>query len=293
MGDNLRQFVFTITPVVNLHYFIVDVYTWRNPLLSAFVCCLIYLLNQNSAWIPGLSIMLIWLWMMHSAMKKHRSNPHTNDAQFAKNLLFIQEFMGNIIVVSDVANKWIERIIYWSDPECAKKFQKLIEILFIPTLIFGYYFSVLNFIPYILIWSIIVKSPFLNAAINIVVCRLKTKADVIISASINKQEEKQEVKQEDQRVYRIYENQRLWLGKWKDFTLPTERKNWSDANGEAMTRESVLVPQGWKWVDEWHIDSILITDWEYATDFTKQFHPQKEFFDLVRRRCWIRHATKE
>lgn len=60
-----------------------------------------------------------------------------------------------------------------------------------------------------------------------------------------------------------------------------------------MTKDSIVIAQGWKWADDWHVESILIDEWEYAIDFTKQFHQQKEFFDYVRRRCWVRMALKE
>jgi len=79
----------------------------------------------------------------------------------------------------------------------------------------------------------------------------------------------------DKRTYRVYENQRIWLGKWSEHTAPGERDNWSDVNGNTMNKEDVQLEEGWIWEDLWHVE----IEWEYAIDFTSKFHNKNELLD--------------
>lgn len=48
--------------------------------------------------------------------------------------------------------------------------------------------------------------------------------------------------------FEIYQNQRHWMGMFKDVLFPHERPNWSDKDGRTrMTKDSVKLPPDWKW----------------------------------------------
>ena len=79
----------------------------------------------------------------------------------------------------------------------------------------------------------------------------------------------------DKRTYRVYENERIWLGTWSGHTAPGERDNWSDVNGNSMNKEDVVLDGGWEWEDLWHIEQ----EWEYAIDFRSKFHSKNELLD--------------
>lgn len=98
----------------------------------------------------------------------------------------------------------------------------------------------------------------------------------------------------DTQVYEIYENQRYYpfVG-WQAKLLPTDRPLWSDESGLIeLSREQTKLPSSeWKWCQkEWDslCDSTTDEDgWQYAIDFSVEFHSQKRISDLVRRRKWL------
>lgn len=97
----------------------------------------------------------------------------------------------------------------------------------------------------------------------------------------------------DTQVYEVYENQRYYpfVG-WQAKLLPTDRPLWSDESGLIeLSREQMKLPSAeWKWCQkEWDslCDSTTDEDgWQYAIDFSMEFHSQKRISDLVRRRKW-------
>ena len=56
--------------------------------------------------------------------------------------------------------------------------------------------------------------------------------------------------QNEIRKFEVYQNQRIWMGMFKDAVFPHERPVWSDETGSLKTpKESILLPAegGWKW----------------------------------------------
>ncbi|KAK0174364.1 hypothetical protein PV327_010141 [Microctonus hyperodae] len=102
----------------------------------------------------------------------------------------------------------------------------------------------------------------------------------------------------DTHNYVVYENQR-----WNPVTgytshgLPTDRYMWSDITGRhKRTREHTkLLSMHWRWISDWIIDfhtpgGVDCDGWQYATDFSSQYHGKKHFTDYVRRRRWFRRC---
>ncbi|KAK0160372.1 hypothetical protein PV328_007788 [Microctonus aethiopoides] len=102
----------------------------------------------------------------------------------------------------------------------------------------------------------------------------------------------------DTHNYVVYENQR-----WNPVTgytshgLPTDRYMWSDVTGRhKRTREHTkLLSMHWRWISDWIIDfhtpgGVDCDGWQYATDFSSQYHGKKNFTDYVRRRRWFRRC---
>ena len=56
------------------------------------------------------------------------------------------------------------------------------------------------------------------------------------------------------RQFETYQNQRVWLGMFKDVLFPHERPAWSDEAGTVkLPKESILLPAdgGWAWESGW------------------------------------------
>jgi hypothetical protein len=92
-----------------------------------------------------------------------------------------------------------------------------------------------------------------------------------------------------------YENQRDFkiFGFGKSL-LPTDRAKWSNREGtKEQTKESFTLPSGWSWEGDWYVVAEPGSEgWEYAVDFTSNFHAKKSSFDCVRRRLWRRKMLK-
>lgn len=100
------------------------------------------------------------------------------------------------------------------------------------------------------------------------------------------------------RKFEVYQNQRMWMGIFKDALFPHERHVWSDESGKhKIKKESILLPAegGWKWQTNWVVDvDTQFNDkkgWAYAYDFTGPFKKSKGLMDFVRRRKWVRVAS--
>lgn len=90
------------------------------------------------------------------------------------------------------------------------------------------------------------------------------------------------------------------MGIFKDILLPTERPNWSDETGKhKVPKESILLPSdgGWQWQTNWFLDiDPNFHDkhgWQYAYDFNGPYKKSKSILDFVRRRKWIRVASRQ
>lgn len=78
--------------------------------------------------------------------------------------------------------------------------------------------------------------------------------------------------------------------------LPTDRKNWSDENGEGYyPKESFQLPsQYWEWEGGWIVDENFrghLTDrggWQYAANFPSYWTQDIKWNSCVRKRKWIR-----
>ena len=93
---------------------------------------------------------------------------------------------------------------------------------------------------------------------------------------------------------KVYENQRFFpITGWSKHLLPTDRAAWSTEDGSKQARkEDVVLPFGWKWVDDWKIEVTQSTDKEgfsYAIDFPRTtWSSSAGLTNFVRRRCWTR-----
>lgn len=111
--------------------------------------------------------------------------------------------------------------------------------------------------------------------------------------------QKAETDENELRKFETYQNQRVWMGLFKDVLFPHERPNWSDKDGKVkLPRDSILLPVDgdWKWQTEWivEIDNNFHDKkgWSYANDFNGPFKRSRGLFDLVRRRKWVRYAIR-
>lgn len=109
---------------------------------------------------------------------------------------------------------------------------------------------------------------------------------------------KQKKENPDVRKFETYQNQRVWMGMFKDILFPHERPNWSDKDGKLkLPRDSILLPVDgdWRWQTEWivEIDNNFHDKkgWSYANDYNGPFKRSRGLFDLVRRRKWVRYAV--
>ena len=103
---------------------------------------------------------------------------------------------------------------------------------------------------------------------------------------------------QDERKFETYENQRAWMGIFKDILFPHERSAWSDIDGKLkIPKESILLPADgeWKWRTHWQIEKdpnfCDKKGWQYSNDFHGPFKKTKGILDFVRRRKWVRIAT--
>lgn len=90
------------------------------------------------------------------------------------------------------------------------------------------------------------------------------------------------------------------MGIFKDVLFPHERAAWSDKEGTVkLPRESILLPvEGdWKWESGWQIEKdSQFQDrkgWSYANDFHGPFKKSRGLLDFVRRRKWVRFASRK
>ena len=100
------------------------------------------------------------------------------------------------------------------------------------------------------------------------------------------------------RKFETYQNQRVWMGIFKEALFPHERAAWSDKEGTVkLPKESILLPvEGdWQWESSWQVEKDpQFQDrkgWSYANDFHGPFKRSRGLLDFVRRRKWVRYAT--
>jgi len=80
---------------------------------------------------------------------------------------------------------------------------------------------------------------------------------------------------------------------WLPPYLPTDRWAWSNAKGtEERTKDGHRLPANWQWTGDWSIDTVRIgvdkDGWEFAKDFSTEWHSASTKLDCVRRRRWVR-----
>lgn len=269
LTSNFKRFLVGVTPIVKAHSLLRDIYTWKSAPVSILACLTILIFNHFKDWTLFGCVIAIYLYMTMSPQKRElKVKP-----DLGLNLLFIQETMGqfsNIVEFlqqasqSELSEQWTECLKYSVMP-C---FVLCVCIPFLDLLLYSFAASIL----------------FSHATIRYTVIVHSLRLLTFITPANKRVEDPQTSLKT--RVYRVYENQRLWLSKWTNCTLPHERSNWSDINGDPFDRDSVKLPEGFEWSDVWHFEG----DWEYAFDFNKSFHAQPGFFDYVRRRCWVRTA---
>jgi len=97
-------------------------------------------------------------------------------------------------------------------------------------------------------------------------------------------------------VEETYENQRYFPIKGWSKVMPGDRPGWSDINGhEERLLQKITISKGWLWDGEWQIDKNRAVDsegWEYAFEFSGEYHASKKKTDLVRRRRWARTRNR-
>ncbi|XP_046681571.1 tectonin beta-propeller repeat-containing protein-like [Homalodisca vitripennis] len=96
----------------------------------------------------------------------------------------------------------------------------------------------------------------------------------------------------------LYENQR-WnpLSGFTTRGLPTDRPMWSDSTGRIKRSKETtrLLSMHWQWVGDWAVDyhtpgGVDKDGWQYAVDFPRNYHANKQLTDYVRRRRWVRRC---
>eukprot|EP01136_Pigoraptor_vietnamica_P023596 Opistho-1_new@6525 len=100
-------------------------------------------------------------------------------------------------------------------------------------------------------------------------------------------------------VEKVYENQRsgLFGGFTTAWLLPTERRAWSDKNGnEMVSKDELQLPDGsWTWATEWEVEKRKGVDeegWEYAVNWNTGWVDRVNSHTFVRRRKWIRERRR-
>lgn len=90
------------------------------------------------------------------------------------------------------------------------------------------------------------------------------------------------------------------MGIFKEVLFPHERPAWSDEAGTVkLPRDSILLPAdgGWAWDSGWQVAmDPHFQDrkgWSYANDFNGPFKKSRGLLDFVRRRKWVRVASRK
>eukprot|EP00755_Sulcionema_specki_P021014 Sspe_Gene.12885::Locus_4420_Transcript_1_1_Confidence_1.000_Length_11390::g.12885::m.12885/K19525/VPS13A_C; vacuolar protein sorting-associated protein 13A/C len=93
----------------------------------------------------------------------------------------------------------------------------------------------------------------------------------------------------------VWENERRYppFISWTKSLLPSDRPAWSDIDGkeERQRRNYPNPPEGCVWLGEWKVDTseqFGKDGWQYAQEFTFDFHHTERFDRVVRRRRWYR-----
>ena len=90
------------------------------------------------------------------------------------------------------------------------------------------------------------------------------------------------------------------MGIFKDVMFPHERSAWSDKDGKVkLPKNSILLPidGDWKWETDWEIQKDTNFNdkkgWSYSNDFNGPFKRSRGLLDFVRRRKWVRIASRQ
>jgi len=90
------------------------------------------------------------------------------------------------------------------------------------------------------------------------------------------------------------------MGIFKDVMFPHERSAWSDKDGKVkLPKNSILLPidGDWKWETDWEIQKDTNFNdkkgWCYSNDFNGPFKRSRGLLDFVRRRKWVRIASRQ
>mmetsp|Transcript_31997 Transcript_31997/g.55161 ORF Transcript_31997/g.55161 Transcript_31997/m.55161 type:complete len:437 (+) Transcript_31997:1302-2612(+) len=277
LTSNFKRFLVAVTPLVKAKGVIADIYTWKSTPMSVLACFSIMIFRAYQDWVPILALLFMYVCMIYTRTNAYNENPNPD---LGENLLFIQESMGHASSIVEAINRFVKEVVYWEKKELSQQLLDYIRLCLIPCLILCIFFPFFDLVLWGLVASILLSNSIIRY--GVIVCFVK----VYSHATNQTQAVVDSVSPTDLRVYRVFENQRLWLRKWSNMMLPHERNNWSDVNGEPLNKDTIVLPQGFAWQDMWHIEG----DWEYAVDFSKKFHSQQGFFDYVRRRCWVRTA---
>lgn len=220
--------------------------------------------------------------------------PHQDKQIYARNLLFLQESTGLFSYALQELKTWKHETVHWNSPTAAKQTLRYIEISFFPVLFYCYFFKITDLLLLVAFSSVLAAHPFIETILVLLLTRAKNLSeDLLIGLKLKRRQpvsSSSPVSSPNQKVFRIYENQRRWVGVWTQYTFPAERKNWSDVNGKSSNKEDIALPTDSQWEDQWKLEKSEHDGWEYAPDFTRHFHPHKETWDSVRRRCWVRIA---
>jgi hypothetical protein len=280
MTENFNRFLIGVTPLVRARNYINDVYSWRSPSKSALACLVVFVFNLYKDYALLLLVLGLYIYMLRT----HRTDAVPTKPDLGENLLFVQETMGMFSSSVEKLQQFIQEVLHWEKREVSLQFKEGLKLAIVPCAALCLCFSLLDLLMYGLIGSVLLSSHGIRYSLLVAVLKIYSSFTHRYSDSTLLPVE--QTQPSDLRVYRVYENQRLWLRKWSNMMLPHERHNWSDVNGQPYDKDAVQLPQGFNWTDMWHIEG----DWEYAVDFSKKFHPQPGFFDYVRRRCWVRSA---
>lgn len=295
---NFTRFVSRLGPIVEAQEEILRVLEWSNPGKSSAVLLFYILLCLY----PWLVIFFPPAYILYVLISK---DPGENQAQYMKNMQFIQNHMkmgsdvfdflnlqheklrnskvGNLILLYSILGSIVLSIGFCYIPI---KINWIMLILGVPTLLshtvtFRYF-------------SFLCKRMFITR-----LEKLYTKGSPKLFVKAGEYE----------KFIKIFENQRWWAGLgWIPFLLKNERSGWSDEAGTSSLSHihDYELPESYRWKeDEWSIyedwsgdvgvdgqgeklEICNIIGWVYTDNSWQGPHPRITLGSYTRRRCWIR-----
>ncbi|TPX49351.1 hypothetical protein SeLEV6574_g01528 [Synchytrium endobioticum] len=218
-----------------------------------------------------------------------------SSAEYARNMQWIQNFMGQFVEVFDAAVEY-SKIVDWSDENKTSLVLKMTIATALAALVIA------RLIPTRFLFMTVGVTPFLanTAFIRAVVTSMPALVVAKMMSYYNRGKElfkMNSIPTGDAAVVGIYQNERWWAGLgFIPHLLPSERRPWSDATGlvEMADLKSYRLPaEDWEWADDaWVVNGTWtqVDDdgWCY-TDNGWQ-HPRKSpgVISFTRRRLWTR-----